>query len=164
MKNSMSLVKFLIFLIMIVFVGIIVVKYTKDDNTKTYIEIWYDTTFDSDIDLYSEGNGSNEKIYLGAKPIHYIVEENGSLYMKQEGMFKNKETGEVDPDTVIFIRKLSESELKKLKKDIKKIVENKKDEEGFPVNFGDEFWYIKINDKTTRVKAKLKINIIDTYF
>ena len=164
MRGSISLFKIFIFLILVVIVASVVIKYNKKDKP-VYMEFWYDTTFDSDIDLYSSGSSEGgEKIYLGAKPIHYIIQEDGSLYMKQEGLYKDAETGEVDPETVIFVRKLSDNDLKKLRNELRKTVKSKKDETGFPVNFGDEFWYVKIGEKTTRVKAKLKISVVDTYF
>jgi len=155
---------FIMFTIVVFFIIAIIIANNNQSFTPARIEIWYDTTFDADIDLYSTGSGKDEKIYLGAQPTHYVIEKNGALYSVKQGEYKNAETGEVDPGTVIFIKKFNDDELKRLRKDLNKIIKTKADKDGFPINFGDEFWFIKIDEKTYRVKAKLKISIIDKYF
>ena len=155
---------FIMFAIIIITIVICMIANNNQSFSPARIEIWYDTTFDADIDLYSTGSGKDEKIYLGAQPTHYVIEANGSLYAVKQGEYKNAETGEIDPGTVIFIKKFDDDELKRFRKDLDKIIRTKEDKDGFPINFGDEFWFIKIDEKTYRVKAKLKISIIDKYF
>lgn len=53
---------------------------------------------DMDIDLYSTGSGANEKLYLGAQPVHYLINKNGYIY--QDSSYQNKMTGKRDPATV----------------------------------------------------------------
>lgn len=165
-KNNKKKIWFIISsIIVITVVGIIVYVTTKDkgkSNIKevAIIDIWRDTSMDSDIDLHSTGSGIFEKVYLGAQPVHYIIDENGELYTYQESSFKSKLTGIREPATVKHIKKLQEAEIQKLKKELKKMVTNNKSDEH---DFTSTYYYVKINGNTTRVNMDLEAEVLSKY-
>lgn len=58
-----------------------------------YIDMWEDNSMHADIALYSTGSGSgaNEKSYLGAQLVHYIINKNGEIYTYQNKMTGKRE-------------------------------------------------------------------------
>ena len=66
-------------------------SYSETNNLlkdNAYIDIWRDKSMDMDIDLYSTGGGANEKLYLGAQPVHYLINKNGDIYTYQDSHTK----------------------------------------------------------------------------
>lgn len=135
---------------------------TANDSLKdnAYIDIWRDISMDMDIDLYSTGSGANEKLYLGAQPVHYLINKNGYIYIYQDSSYQNKMTGKRDPATVKYIKQLSQSDLEKLENDLKSIIENNSSNS---VSLTSTYWYIKVNGKSTRVNANIQTQILNNY-
>ena len=138
-------------------------SYSETNNLQkdnVYIDIWRDNSMDADIDLYSTGSGANEKLYLGAQPVHYLINKNGDIYTYQDSSYQNKLTGKRDPATVKYIKQLSQSDLEKLENDLKTIIKNNSSNS---VDFTSTYWYIKLNGKSTRVNANIQTQILNNY-
>ena len=161
-KNKKTIIVCIVVLIVVV-IGSGIYFNSKTNNSlknKAYIDIWRDNSMDADIDLYSRGSGVNEKLYLGAQPIHYLINKNGDIYTYQDSSYQNKLTGKRDPATVKYIKQLSQSDLEKLENDLKSIIENNNSNS---VSFTSTHWYIKVNSKYTRVSADIQTQILDNY-
>ena len=161
--------KVIIFLIVIFIAAIIAgiyffIKKNSDINDtikeNAYIDIWRDKSMDADIDLYSTGSGSNEKLYLGAQSIHYLINKNGEVYTYQASSYKNKKTGKRDPATVEYIKTLSQSELENLENDLKSTIESNSSDS---ISLNSSYWYIKINGNSTRVNVNVQTSILNKY-
>lgn len=158
-----------IILIVIFIVAIIVgiYFYKKNNNVandtikeNAYIDIWRDKSMDADIDLYSMGSGANEKLYLGAQSIHYLINKNGEVHTYQASSYKNKTTGKRDPATVKYIKTLTQSELKNLENDLKSIIESNHSDS---ISLNSSYWYIKIDGNSTRVNVNVQTSILNNY-
>lgn len=162
MNLNKKIVIFCIVILVVVIIGGIYVHKTTNNPIKVsaYIDIWRDNSMDVDIDLYSIGSGEDEKLYLGSQPVHYLINKNGEIYTYQESSYKNKMTGKRDPETTEYIKQLSQSDLEKLEKELKSIVKNNS---GSSTNWKSEYWYIKINGKTTRVEANVQAQVLNNY-
>lgn len=152
-------------ILIVAIVGIYFIKRssgTKNDALKdnAYIDIWRDNSMDADIDLYSTGSGANEKLYLGAQPVHYLINKNGDIYTYQASSYKNKMTGKRDPSTSEYIKKLSQSDLEKIENELKSITENNNSNS---FSLYDTYWYIKINGKSTRVNVNVYQYVLEQY-
>lgn len=135
-------------------------KYTELDKIEDgYIDIWRDISDDPDFCLESIGTGENRKLYLGAKPVHYLININGEVYTYQDSSFENIMTGERDPATVKHIKKLSQSDLKELENDLKLVIDNYSSS-----SWTDDIWYIKIDNSSGRVDVDLETQILNKYF
>ena len=161
--------KVIIFLIVIFIVAIIVGIYFYKRNTSVandaikenaYIDIWRDKSMDADIDLYSTGSGANEKLYLGAQSIHYLINKNGEVCTYQASSYKNKTTGKRDPATVEYIKTLSQSELENLENDLKSTIESNSSDS---ISLNSSYWYIKIDGNSTRVNINVQTSILNKY-
>lgn len=161
--------KVIIFLILIFIVAIIVGIYFYKKNTSVandaikenaYIDIWRDKSMDADIDLYSTGSGVNEKLYLGAQSIHYLINKNGEVYTYQASSYKNKITGKREPATVEYIKTLSQSELENLENDLKSTIESNSSDS---ISLNSSYWYIKIDGNSTRVNINVQTSILNKY-
>ena len=161
--------KVIIFLIVIFIVAIIVGIYFYKKNTSVandaikenaYIDIWRDKSMDADIDLYSTGSGANEKLYLGAQSIHYLINKNGEVHTYQASSYKNKITGKREPATVEYIKKLSQSELENLENDLKSTIESNSSDS---ISLNSSYWYIKIDGNSTRVNINVQTSILNKY-
>lgn len=150
--------KVIIFLILIFIVAIIVGIYFYKKNT--YIDIWRDNSMDADIALYSIGSGVNEKLYLGAQSIHYLINKNGEVYTYQASSYKNKITGKREPATVEYIKTLSQSELGNLENDLKSTIESNSSDS---ISLNSSYWYIKIDGNSTRVNINVQTSILNKY-
>ena len=160
--------KVIIFLIVIFIVAIIVGIYFYKKNTSVandaikenaYIDIWSDNSM-VDIDLYSAGSGANEKLYLGAQSIHYLINKNGEVCTYQASSYKNKTTGKRDPATVEYIKTLSQSELGNLENDLKSTIESNSSDS---ISLNSSYWYIKIDGNSTRVNINVQTSILNKY-
>jgi len=179
MKSNKKVIIFFIVILIVVIVGgicfykrnnntanDILEEYTPieeilgDESMDAYIDIWRDTSMDMDIALHSIGSGPNEKLYLGAQPIHYLIDENGEVHTHQASSYRNKKTGKRDPATVEYIKKLSHSELENLEKDLKLIIETNSSDS---IGLDSSYWYIQINGKSTRVNVNIQTSILDNY-
>lgn len=120
---------------------------------------------DPDSALYSTGSGANEKLYLGAQPIHYLINKNGEVHTYQASSYKNKTTSKRDPATVKYIKKLSQSELEDLENDLKLIIEsNHSDSISLNSSYlNSSYWYIKIDGNSTRVNINVQTSILNKY-
>lgn len=161
--------KVIIFLIVIFIVAIIVGIYFYKKNTSVandaikenaYIDIWRDKSMDADIDLYSTGSGANEKLYLGAQSIHYLINKNGEVHTYQASSYKNKITGKREPATVEYIKTLSQSELENLENDLKLTIESNSSDS---ISLNSSYWYIKIDGNSTRVNINVQTSILNKY-
>ena len=161
--------KVIIFLIVIFIVAIIVGIYVYKKNTSVandaikenaYIDIWRDKSMDADIDLYSTGSGANEKLYLGAQSIHYLINKNGEVHTYQASSYKNKITGKREPATVEYIKTLSQSELENLENDLKSTIESNSSDS---ISLNSSYWYIKIDGNSTRVNINVQTSILNKY-
>ena len=150
--------KVIIFLILIFIVAIIVGIYFYKKNT--YIDIWRDNSMDADIALYSIGSGVNEKLYLGAQSIHYLINKNGEVCTYQASSYKNKITGKREPATVEYIKTLSQSELGNLENDLKSTIESNSSDS---ISLNSSYWYIKIDGNSTRVNINVQTSILNKY-
>ncbi len=165
-KNKKITIVCMVVLIVVVIGGYIYFykrSYSETNNLlkdNDYIDIWRDNSMDMDIDLYSIGSGANEKLYLGAQPVHYLINKNGDIYTYQDSSYQNKMTGKKDPATVKYIKKLSQSDLEKLENDLKSIIENNS-RNSASLTF--TYWYIKINGKSTMVNANIQTQILNNY-
>lgn len=164
-KNKKIIIVCIVVLIVVIGGGIYFYKrsYSETNNLlkdNAYIDIWRDKSMDADIDLYSTGSGANEKLYLGAQPLHYLINKNGDIYAYQDSSYQNKMTGKRDPATVKYIKKLSQSDLEKLENDLKSIIENNSSNS---VSLTSTYWYIKVNGKSTRVNANIQTQILNNY-
>lgn len=136
----------------------IIPEKTKSDDA--YIDIWRDTSMDSDIDLYSRGTGDNEEIYLGAQPVHYLIYKNGEIKSSVASAFENKKTGKREPPTVESIGTVSQDDLEKIESELKDIIENNKSDSN---SLQSRKWYIKINGKRNTVTINPKTEVLDKY-
>ena len=161
--------KVIIFLIVIFIVAIIVGIYFYKKNTSVasdaikenaYIDIWRDKSMDDDIALYSIGSGANEKLYLGAQSIHYLINKNGEVHTYQASSYKNKITGKREPATVEYIKTLSQSELENLENDLKSTIESNSNDS---ISLNSSYWYIKIDGNSTKVNINVKTSILNKY-
>ena len=161
--------KVIIFLIVIFIVAIIVGIYFYKKNTSVandaikenaYIDIWRDKSMDADIDLYSTGSGANEKLYLGAQSIHYLINKNGEVHTYQASSYKNKITEKREPATVEYIKTLSQSELGNLENDLKSTIESNSSDS---ISLNSSYWYIKIDGNSTRVNINVQTSILNKY-
>lgn len=161
--------KIIIFLFVISIIVIIVGIYFFNQNNSTannsikekaYIDIWRDNSMDGDIDLYSTGSGANEKLYLGAQSIHYLIYKNGEVHTYQASSYKNKITGKRDPATVKYIKTLSQSEFKNLENELKSTIESNRIDS---ISLNSSCWYIKINSNSTRVNVNVQTSILNKY-
>ena len=164
-KNKKVVIVYIAILIVAVIIGIYFYKRNnsaaKDEpKDNAYIDIWRDTSMDTDIALYSTGSGTNEKLYLGKQPVHYLINKNGDVYTYQESSYKNKMTGKRDPATVEYIKQLSQSDLKKLENDLKSITENNNSNS---ISWTSRDWYIKIDGKSTRVDVDVQTQVLNNY-
>ncbi len=161
--------KVIIFCIVILIVAIIIgIYFYKRNNSiandtikeNAYIDIWRDKSMDADISLYSIGSGANEKLYLGAQSLHYLINKNGDVHTYQASSYQNKKTGKRDPATVKYIKTLSQSELENLENDLKSIIDfNLSDS----ISLNSSYWYIKIDGNSTRVNVNVKTSILNNY-
>ncbi len=156
--------KVIIILIISIIVGIYFIR--KNASTvndalikKAYIDIWRDNSM-IDIDLYSEGSGLNEKLYLGAQPVHYLINKNGDIYTYQASSYKNKITGKRDPSTSQYIKTLSQFDLEKTENKLKSIAENNASNS---FSSYSTYWYIKINGKSARVNVNVYQYVLEQY-
>lgn len=161
--------KVIIFCIVILLVAIIIgIYFYKRNNSiandtikeNAYIDIWRDKSMDMDIDLYSTGSGANEKLYLGAQPVHYLINKNGDIYTYQDSSYQNKTTGKRDPATVKYIKTLPQSELENLSNDLKSIIESNSSDS---ISLNSSYWYIKIDGNSTRVNVNVQTSILNNY-
>ena len=164
-KNRKIVIVCIVILIVAVICGIYFYSrnsYTTNDSLKdnAYIDIWRDTLMDMDIALYSAGSGVNEKLYLGAQPVHYLINKNGDIYTYQDSSYQNKMTGKRDPATVKYIKQISQSDLEKLENDLKSIIENNSSNS---ISFNSTYWYIKLDGNSTRVNANIQTQILNNY-
>lgn len=165
-KNKEIIIVCIVALIVVVIGGCIYFykrSYSETNNLlkdNAYIDIWRDKSMDMDIALYSTGSGANEKLYLGAQPVHYLINKNGDIYTYQDSSYQNKMTGKRDPATVKYIKQLSQSDLEKLENDLKSIIENNGSNS---VSLTSTYWYIKVNGKSTRVNANIQTQILNNY-
>lgn len=164
-KNKKIVIVCIVILIVAVMCGIYFYSRNSDTTNESlkdnaYIDIWRDTSMDADIDLYSTGSGVNEKLYLGAQPVHYLINKNGDIYTYQDSSYQNKMTGKRDPATVKYIKQISQSNLEKLENDLKSIIENNSSNS---ISFNSTYWYIKLDGKSTRVDVNVQIQILNNY-
>ena len=175
-KNTKILIIFIIILIVAIIVGIYFIRSTnatsdklkdntyidilKDNSMNAYIDIWRDNSMDPDIDLYSIGSGENEKLYLGTQPLHYLINKNGDIYTYQASSYKNKLTGEREPATIKYIKTVSQSDLEKIENELKSITENNNSNS---ISLYPTYWYIKINEKSTRVNVNVYQYVLEQY-
>lgn len=164
-KNKKIVIFSMAILIIAIAVGILFYKMNnvaKNDTIieNAYIDIWRDTSMDMDIDLYSIGSGSNEKLYLGAQPLHYLINKSGDIYTYQASSYQNKMTGKRDPAIVEHIKTLSKSELDKLEDNLKSVIEIHSSNS---ISLDSSYWYIKIDDNSTRVDINVKTNVLNNY-
>ena len=161
--------KVIIFCIVILIVAIIIgIYFYKRNNSiandtikeNAYIDIWRDKSMDADISLYSIGSGANEKLYLGAQSLHYLINKNGDVHTYQASSYQNNKTGKRDTATVKYIKTLSQSELENLENDLKSIIDfNLSDS----ISLNSSYWYIKIDGNSTRVNVNVKTSILNNY-
>ena len=163
-SNKKCVIKCIIILIFLISLGIysyINTRYSLLSNA--YIDIWRDTLMDPDIDLYSIGGGINQKLYLGAQPLHYIINKNGKVYTYKESSYRNMITGITDFPTIKYIKKISKSDFKKLENDLNLTIKNNNCNSP-SINSKD--WFIKIKNKEnnfTRVNINVERQILDKY-
>ena len=167
MKLNIKSKKTIIICIIILIVAILIGLYFWKRNTSTindelkdnaYIDIWRDNSMDADIDVYSTGSGANKKLYLGAQPLHYLINKNGDIYTYQASSIKNKMTGKRDPATSEYIKTISQSDLQKIENELKSIVENNSSN-----SISWNSWYVKIDGKSTRVNVNVQTQILNKY-
>ena len=115
---------------------------------------------DADFDLYSTGSGANEKLYLGAQPLHYLINKNGDIYTYRASSFENKMTGKRDPATSKYIKTISQSDLQKIENELKSIVENNSSNS---ISWYSTSWYVKIDGKSTIVNVNVQTQILNKY-
>ena len=113
-----------------------------------------------DIALYSTGSGANEKLYLGAQPLHYLISKNGDIYTYQASSYQNKMTGKRDPATSKYIKTISQSDLQKIENELKSIVENNSSNS---ISWNSTSWYVKIDGKSTRVNVNVQNQVLNKY-
>lgn len=156
MKLNIKSKKTIIICIIILIVAILIGLYFWKRHTSTindelkdnaYIDIWRDNSMDADIDLYSSGSGANEKLYLGAHPLHYLINKNGDIYTYQASSFK-------------YIKTISQSDLQKIENELKSIVENNSSNS---ISWNSTSWYVKIDGKSTRVNVNVQTQILNKY-
>ena len=169
MKLNIKSKKTIIICIIILIVAILIGLYFWKRNTSTindelkdnaYIDIWRDNSMDADIDLYSTGSGANEKLYLGAQPLHYLINKNGDIYTYRASSFENKMTGKRDPATSKYIKTISQSDLQKIENELKSIVENNSSNS---ISWYSTSWYVKIDGKCTIVNVNVQTQILNKY-
>lgn len=154
MKLKVKNKKIVISCIIILIVSIIVrmyfynkIKRIKDD---AYIDIWRDTSMDP---VHNFG--------LNSQPLHYLINENGEVYTYRAS-YKNEITGKKDSATIKYIKTISKSDLQKLENDLKQIIENNTDDS---ISYWYlDYWYIEINNNSTRVNVNVKSQVLDKYF
>ena len=90
-----------------------IVKTAKNDEilNNAYIDVWEDISMEADIDLYSEGTGIFEEIYLGNQPLHYVIHKDGKVYTYIASSYENRITGIRQPASVEYLKTLSQEEL-----------------------------------------------------
>ena len=69
-------------------------------------------------------------------------------------------TGKRDPATIEYIKTLSQSDEEKLEKELKVISENNNSSS---INSNYSYWYIKINEESTRVNIDLQAQVLNNY-
>ena len=165
-KNKKTII---ICIIVLLIVAILIGLYFLKRNTPTiddelrenaYIDIWRDNLMEADIALYSTGSGENEKLYLGAQPLHYLINKNGDIYTYQASSFQNKMTGKRDPATSKYIKTLSQSDVQKIENELKSITENNNSNS---FSLDSTYWYIKINGESTRVNVNVYQYVLEQY-
>ncbi len=121
----------------------------------SYIDIWFHT--ETDIALYSGPKGR----YLGNSPLHYLINKDGDIYTYKGGSFQDEKTGEIEPATVEYIKKLSQDELESLVNDLKSIIKN--DNSNDTTNYWTSYWNVEIDGNTNKVYESVKTNVLDKY-
>lgn len=171
MKLMVKNKKIIIICISILIVAIIGIYYIRKNTDTTdnvndlpkdnaYIDIWRDNSIEPDIALHSIGSGADEKLYLGAQPFHYLIYKNGDIYTYQASSYQNKMTGERDPSTSKYKKKVSQPDLEKIENKLKSIVENNKNNSFSALS---TYWYIKINGESTRVDINVYEYVLEQY-
>ncbi len=98
------------------------------------------------------------------KTLHYIINKNGDIYTYQDNSNRNTETGEKEPATIKYIKKLSKSDVKNIENELKSIAEKHKDDSSLIQANWSNHWYIKINGETTRVNVNVYQKVLEQYF
>lgn len=112
-----------------------------------YITVYENPNGREDIQVYSEGRGLKQEIYLHPTT-YYIIHKNGDAYTFYESQTKNAITNKYSPVSLEYKRTFDNSELEKIENKLKLVMEEHKNDETI-VPFGG--WYIKINGEKTLV-------------
>ena len=165
MKLNIKNKKTIIICIIVLIVAILIGLYFWQRNTSTiadklrdnaYIDIWRDNSMDPDINLYSTGSD----LYLGAQPLHYLINKNGDIYTYQASSYQNKMTGKREPATSKYIKTLSQTDVQKIENELKSIKENNNSNS---FSLYSTYWYIKINGESTRVNVNVYQYVLEQY-